>query len=167
MTMTGALSTVAFGPADLYYLYDTGNLNLASLNSTFSSIAAALSALVRLNGSIGYSTPANGTIYFQQTIISVQWEWLIFPLALIFLTILFAFAVMIQTSTNGRKLFGKPSSLLFLLYGVAGQVAYEYNADSAERSDEGQEIVGMGKSEDDVMLQMKEAGRRIPRLTKV
>ncbi|KAE9371874.1 hypothetical protein N431DRAFT_559274 [Stipitochalara longipes BDJ] len=162
-SLTGVIPTVAFGQADLYYLYDTGKLNLTSLNSTFSSIATAISALVRLDD----STPANGTIYFQQTIISVQWEWLIFPLALIFLTIVFAFAVMIQTSTNGRKLFGKPSSLLFLLYGVAGQVAYKHNADSAEGSDEGQEIVGMGKDEDDVMLQMKETEQRILRLTKL
>src|SRR5437764_3280427 len=108
-------------PSDLSFLYNFGQLDFARLEAAFASIAQSLTADVRLLGETNYSAPANGTILVLQTIIVVQWEWLILPLALAFLTILFVIAVIFQTSAKGRGPLGKSFSLLMLLYGVAGQ----------------------------------------------
>jgi hypothetical protein len=123
-TLTGDVPVEAVGDAsELLYLYDYGNMTYANVTAAYSGMANTMTARMRI-GMIGsnYSAPAQGTIYYLQTLIRVEWAWLALALALVILTLLFIIAVIIHTSLNGRKPLGEAFSLSLLFTGVAGDV---------------------------------------------
>ncbi|KAE9370897.1 hypothetical protein N431DRAFT_546615 [Stipitochalara longipes BDJ] len=114
------------GPADLTFLYNYGNMSVASVNETFASVAKTISARMRVAGNANYSAPAQGEILQTLTLIRVDWPWLALPVALVALTLVFMVAVIVQTFVNGRRPIGKTFSLGLLLTGVAGTVSDEF-----------------------------------------
>jgi hypothetical protein len=118
----GDSQSTVVGPTDLYYLYDAGLMTFANATAAYAGIANAMTARIRI-GTVGsnYSAPAQGAIYYTQTLIRVEWKWLALPLLLVALTLLFVVAVMVQTSINGREPLGEEFVLRLLFAGVAGE----------------------------------------------
>ncbi|KAE9365152.1 hypothetical protein N431DRAFT_563141 [Stipitochalara longipes BDJ] len=125
-SLVGDSANEAIGPDDIIYLYDSGYANFSRINETWQSIAGTMSANIRAMNETSFGStwgvPAQGAVLYTQTLIGVDWRWLILPLFLVALTLLFFIAVIIQTNVNGRHPFGKTFSLSLLFTGVAGQV---------------------------------------------
>lgn len=123
--LSGMSAVAPVGNSDLVFMYDSGDFGVQRLEDTFRSIATTMSARMRVSGDPLFSKPAEGIVYQNMTVIHVRWLWLILPIALVTITLLFAIVTMRDTSTRGRKPVGKAFNLGLLLSGVAGQVTDE------------------------------------------
>ena len=90
------------GPAQLEAIYNSSYLNFASVNSTFHSVADAMTVHIRQSGVSKYNAnrPALGVVLQNETCVHVRWPWLAFPAALAVLTLLFFLAILIQDSAD-------------------------------------------------------------------
>lgn len=170
-TLTGDLEVTAEGPADLYYLYNAGSISLSSITAAFTGLANTMTARVRVaQPRSNYSAPAQGAIFYTQTLIRVEWQWLTLPLVLVVLTLLFIITVIIQTSINGRKPLGKTLSLSLLITGVAGQVSDKFQ-DTSYWHMLWQDVKGLKDSQEqqkpEVQIQMKKTEEGDWRLVKL
>jgi len=128
--LTGEQSYTALGPPELNYLYNGGALNYSTVAATFGSMAQTMTALVRTTPDLG--TPAQGAVFYTQTLIRVQWAWLTLPLCLVAMTLLFMVVVMVLVSRKGRRPRGDLFSLNLLFKGVAEDTAHGHQVSGDE-----------------------------------
>lgn len=89
----------------------------------FSSIASSLTAVIRAYPNNAYPITNNGvaTIYgsawTNDTYVYIKWEWLILPISLVALTILFLAITIVQTKRNDMAIW-KTSTLALLFHGL-------------------------------------------------
>lgn len=76
-----------------------------------------MTIVMRTNGLDGHNAPATGPIEKGETCVAVQWEWVIFPSALVLLALLFFVAMVVQTRpTDVTSNHDYKSSALALLF---------------------------------------------------
>lgn len=86
----------------LLNLYRNGTADLNSASAYMQSLANSITAVIRQSGDATNSVPLRGTVLFERTCVRVQWAWLILPIALLLLTVLFCMGVAIQTINSRR-----------------------------------------------------------------
>jgi hypothetical protein len=79
-------------PDWMLQLFNNFNVTLQTINSTWAAIADSMIMHIRRSGDPSNSVPTAGVVYRTDTCISVQWPWLIFPAALLLLTLVFMLA---------------------------------------------------------------------------
>ena len=137
------------GDAWLLRLYAGGEADLTSVNNFMQGLANAMTAIMRQRGDASNSVPATGTMLASTTCIRVHWQWLTLPIALLTLTIVFFFAVVLQSqqytrrsaNQEGRKAW-KSSSLPLLWCGLDDETRRRYGTlnDPVTMEDRGNEL---------------------------
>ena len=107
------------GPPVLQGLFSNADVDFPDINSTFSSIAEAMTTYIRRNGSSGFSAPALGVVQQAETCVQIRWWWLAYPAALVLFTILFFVAVVAEVGfAPGQGHDWKSSPLPLMFYGL-------------------------------------------------
>jgi hypothetical protein len=75
-----------------------------------------------------------GESYQIETYISIQWEWLAFPLALLVLSLVFLISTILKTSGDGAAGVWKTSAMPTLIYGLPKETQGQFDSPSAWRS---------------------------------
>ncbi|PSR79067.1 hypothetical protein BD289DRAFT_375948 [Coniella lustricola] len=108
------------GTQQLVQLYDSGNVSLDTIESTFVNLAQALTLWTRQNGASNYSHRAAGNVLHYAVCVQVHWAWISLPAALAGL-VLVLFALTIVITAQQKAPMWKDSALPLLLYGPAGR----------------------------------------------
>jgi hypothetical protein len=104
------------GPSIAQAFYNAGNINLASVQSTFDKIAQSMTVHIRNEGNASYSAPALGHVINQETCVQVRWAWLAYPVAVVLLLVIFFAAMIWETGRDVHRVHGWKSSPLALMY---------------------------------------------------
>jgi hypothetical protein len=104
------------GPSIAQAFYNAGNINLASVQSTFENIAQSMTVHMRNAGNASYSAPALGQVINQETCVQVRWAWLTYPAAVVLLLVIFFAAMIWETGRDVHRVHGWKSSPLALMY---------------------------------------------------
>ena len=115
------LPATAFnGSAQINAFYDGGNLTFDSVNGKFAQIAQSMTRAMRINqGKPEFNNPAVGVMMQPETCIVVRWPWIMYPVAMAGLVLVFAVAVIAETGWNDRDHHDwKTSSLPILFNGL-------------------------------------------------
>jgi hypothetical protein len=145
------------GPQVIQTIYNYGNVTFDSMNSTFANISDAMTIYLRQNGHINYSTPASGVVMHTQTCLGVRWVWLIFPAALVTLTLVFFVLMVISTRPTGdRAKIWKSSPLALIFHGLEHQPStyrekYDLNDIKGMEGLAKEKVVTLGVSEKNVV----------------
>ena len=109
-----------FGNSILERIFNDGNMTYDVVSSTFSHVSNAMTQYIRQNGNPNGSAPAVGKVYHSGTCVRVRWAWLIFPAALVELTVGFFVGMILQTRSGeeGRNHDYKSSVLPLMFHGL-------------------------------------------------
>jgi hypothetical protein len=120
-------SEVSFAdPAWMMQLYNNGNASLQTINATWTAIADSMTMRIRKSGDPSNSEPAAGVVMQTDTCVSVQWLWLIFPAALLLLTLVFLLATMALSIKYRNRHIWKGSPLALLFHGIDQELSDRY-----------------------------------------
>lgn len=108
------------GTQQLLQLYDSGNVSMDAINSTFVNLAQALTLWTRQNGAPNYSRRAEGAVLHYAVCVQVYWAWISLPAALAGLALVLFVLTVIITARQRAPLW-RDSALPTLLYGPAGR----------------------------------------------
>jgi hypothetical protein len=97
-------------------IYNSGNVSLESLNSTFQNISDSLTTYIRQIGAVNWSAPAMGQILREETCVHVRWAWLIYPASLVLLSLTFFVFMLIETTAEQHYAHDWKSSPLPLMF---------------------------------------------------
>lgn len=99
-------------------LYANGTTDITRIRAFVQNLADAMTAVIRKGGDIIGSAPATGTVLVNRTCIHVAWTWLLLPIALLLLTLIFFVATMVKSrkvgAIGGQRGAWKSSSLPLL-----------------------------------------------------
>lgn len=76
------------GLQTLQHIYDYGRIDFDRIQQTFSNISDSLTTWIRTRGHENYSDPAVGQVFHYATCIQVRWQWMLFLLSIVLLTML-------------------------------------------------------------------------------
>lgn len=112
----------------LTQIYNVGNVSFSSFESTFNNLMLSMATFVRQSSCQLYGTNTTGQVIKQVTCVRVRWSWLIFPAALVALTLFFFVLLVVQTRSDtaggggeggsGGNLVYKSSALAALIHGL-------------------------------------------------
>ncbi|KAK8009237.1 hypothetical protein PG991_011788 [Apiospora marii] len=94
-------------------LYDSGNIDMEHVETTFADLANSMTRLLRTHGSENYSAPAVGEAYYYSTCIEVRWLWITFPSALAVLTVVLLASVIRMSHVQDKPVW-KSSPLVWI-----------------------------------------------------
>jgi hypothetical protein len=101
-------------------LYNNGNATFATISATMYDIATALADSMRLasvaDDGLNENNTANGTVWKADVCTEFIWRWLLFPLALIALSVVSLVLMISSTAFSKDQIPGWKSSLLPFLY---------------------------------------------------
>ncbi|KAL0262104.1 hypothetical protein SLS55_003540 [Diplodia seriata] len=90
-------------PSWLMQVYDDANATLAAVDETWAALAASMTLQMRRDGVPGDSSaPATGSVWKTETCVSVQWEFLAYPAALLGLSVVFLAVTIWKSAPPGR-----------------------------------------------------------------
>lgn len=121
---SGKMAVSSSALADAFYNAEGGEANVTfeSIDSTFASIAASMTAYIRNNGDADMSEPATGQVMETLTCIHIRWRLLAYPAALAAVTITFFTALLAKEFSEGRNGIGHhvkgDTTLALLLHGL-------------------------------------------------
>jgi hypothetical protein len=78
-----------------------------------------------------------GDSYQIEAYVSIQWEWLAFPLALLVLSFIFLVSTIIKTSRDGETGVWKTSAMPTLIYGLPKETQGQFVSSSTWSSGQG------------------------------
>ncbi|KAK7977291.1 hypothetical protein PG996_003361 [Apiospora saccharicola] len=94
-------------------VYNSGNIDMEHIETTFADLANSLTRFLRTHGGENYSAPAVGEAYYYSTCIEVRWVWLTFPAALAVLTVALLSFVVRMSHVQGKPVW-KSSPLVWI-----------------------------------------------------
>ena len=103
------------GNIHMLRLWNDGNASMDTYNEYFRGLTDSMTAVMRMNGDRTRKSWAYGKTLNMQTCVRVQWYWMIFPAAMVFLSTCFLAALVIRTF-KGSHHSGWKSSALALLF---------------------------------------------------
>jgi hypothetical protein len=98
------------------------SVNRGYLSQDLEAVATSTTNMVRQSVN---TTAVAGTVWTTEVYIHVNWAWLVYPVALLLLAILFLVGTMVSSARGSRAVW-KSSSLALLLHGLTG---WEANAE--------------------------------------
>ncbi|KAI0170991.1 hypothetical protein BJ166DRAFT_589085 [Pestalotiopsis sp. NC0098] len=110
---------VFIGSQQLLYLFDSGNVNMTTVQTVYDNVAQALTLWIRANGHADFSERAVGEAFEFATCTEVNWPWLALPAALAPLTLTTLVLSVATTAWQGLPGW-KASPLTFLFHSSAG-----------------------------------------------
>jgi hypothetical protein len=113
-------------PDWMMQLWNSGNATFMTVNATWAAIADSMTMRIRRSGDPSNSAPALGIVLQTETCVSVQWPWLIFPAALLLLTLVFLLATMAQSRKYTNRHIWKGSPLALLFHGMDQDLSDRY-----------------------------------------
>ena len=157
------LGTLYSGPSQLETIYNNGQLSFLSVSQTFHNLSMSMTTHIRQNGVEAFSPPTQGQVMKNVTCVRVQWEFLIFPAALICLMLTF-FVGMALDTRNRQGVQGidhefKSSPLALMVHGLDGQIQEKLQTPlepSVVRGGEGEKGLGAKKKKGTVKNNAKQ-----------
>jgi hypothetical protein len=157
------LGTLYSGPSQLETIYNNGQVSFPSVAQTFHNLSMSMTTHIRQNGVEAFSPPTQGQVMKNVTCVRVQWEFLIFPAALIALMLTF-FVGMALDTRNRQGVQGidhefKSSPLALMVHGLDGQIQEKLQTPvepSVVRGGEGEKRLGARKKKGTVKNNAKQ-----------
>lgn len=110
-------------------LWSNGTADLAHFQTTMKGLADTMTSVMRQQGDNSTASLVTGTTLGSQTCIRVQWPWLSFPAALLFLTVIFFISTVAQISSSPMRNVWTSPSLALLFHGLSTEVLFSGKAD--------------------------------------
>ncbi len=103
-------------PEQIAAIYNNGNLSFQRLSQVWENISDSITTYIRENGAANFSDPVIGQTYHESACMHVRWPFIAYPASLVFLTIIFLTAVILETHRGSRRSHDWKSSPLALLF---------------------------------------------------
>lgn len=104
------------GPQVAQAVFNFGDVSFGRVSELFANVTDSLTNYIRQNGDDNFSAPAIGIARQEKACIAVRWPWLLFPVALVLLTLIFFTLMVLETRPTGNRPEIWKSSPLALLY---------------------------------------------------
>lgn len=116
--------------SNIYVIFNNGNISAETFASAFQSVTDSMTTNIRAYVDAHTPNHVTGIAMQSNTCVDSRWSWLIFPAALVLLTLVFFAAVIVQTRTRDAMVSGsqdyKNSALPLLFHGLEESITARY-----------------------------------------